>query len=68
MSIPDTESLDKAMKALLLMHMKDMKQREQVEILSRAGFKQSEIAALIGTTAKSVSVRLAEIRKTAKGK
>ena len=58
--------LPKTMKALLLGQLRDMKQREQIELLDRAGFGQSEIAALIGTTAKAVSVRLTEIRKAAR--
>jgi hypothetical protein len=46
-----------------------MKQRQQIAILDKAGFGQSEIAGVIGSTPKAVSVRLAEIRKEArKGK
>jgi DNA-directed RNA polymerase specialized sigma24 family protein len=51
------------MKALLLANIANMKQREQIELLSRAGFGQSEIASIIGSTPKAVSVRLAEIRR-----
>ncbi len=40
-----------------------MKQKQQIAILEKAGFGQSEIADLIGSTPKAVSVRLAEIRK-----
>jgi DNA-directed RNA polymerase specialized sigma24 family protein len=54
------------MKALLLALLRDLKQREKIELLDRAGFGQKEIALLIGTSAKAVSVRLAEIRKTAR--
>ncbi len=36
---------------------------ESVAVLSRLGLKPSEIAAIYGTTAKSVSVRLAESRR-----
>lgn len=58
--------LPKTMRALLLVQLRDMKQREQVELLDRAGFGQSEIAALIGTTSNAVSVRLAEIRNVSR--
>jgi DNA-directed RNA polymerase specialized sigma24 family protein len=57
------EELEKTMKALLLAEIGKMKQREQIELLSRAGFGQSEIAGIIGSTAKAVSVRLAEMRR-----
>jgi len=51
------------MRALLLASLGSMKQRQQIEILDRAGFGQSEIAEVVGSTSKAVSVRLAEIRK-----
>jgi DNA-directed RNA polymerase specialized sigma24 family protein len=44
------------------------KQRDQVALLARAGFGQTDIAEMLGTTSKAVSVRLAEIRKGAKDK
>jgi hypothetical protein len=43
-----------------------MKQKEQIAILDKAGFGQSDIAGVIGSTPKAVSVRLAEIRKEAR--
>ena len=58
--------LQKIMKALLLSQIGAWKQREQIALLDRAGFGQTEIARLLGTTAKNVSVRLAEIRKELK--
>ena len=58
--------LEKTMKALLLAQIKGWKQREQVELLDRAGFPQGRIALMLGTTSKSISVRLAEIRKEAR--
>ncbi len=63
---PESE-LQKTMKALLLAQIGGWKQREQITILDRAGFGQTEIARLLGTTPKNVSVRLAEIRKGGKG-
>jgi predicted transcriptional regulator len=56
------------MKALLLAQLGGWKQREQIALLNRAGFGQSDIAELLGTTANAVSVRLAEIRKEARGR
>ena len=60
-------TLDKTMNLLMLSALRGLGQRDQIDLLDRAGFGQSEIASLIGTTAKAVSVRLAEIRKARKG-
>jgi DNA-directed RNA polymerase specialized sigma24 family protein len=61
--------LEKTLKALLLVNLDSMKQKQQITILDKAGFGQSDIAEVIGSTPKAVSVRLAEIRKEArKGK
>lgn len=65
---PKTE-MEKTLRALLLVSLASMKQKQQIAILDKAGFGQSEIATVIGSTSNSVSVRLAEIRKEArKGK
>jgi DNA-directed RNA polymerase specialized sigma24 family protein len=55
--------LEKTLRALLLMSLESMKQKQQIAILDKAGFGQSDIAGVIGSTPKAVSVRLAEIRK-----
>lgn len=61
---PNKDSaLERTLKALLLVSLDSMKQRQQIAILDKAGFGQSEIAGVIGSTPKAVSVRLAEIRK-----
>ncbi|PYV53253.1 MAG: hypothetical protein DMG98_21545 [Acidobacteria bacterium] len=61
--------MEKTLRALLLVSLASMKQKQQIAILDKAGFGQSEIATVIGSTSNSVSVRLAEIRKEArKGK
>ncbi len=59
----ETPYLEKALSALLLTAMRQLGQKEQVTILSRAGFGQTEIARLLGSTPKAISVRLAEIRR-----
>jgi DNA-directed RNA polymerase specialized sigma24 family protein len=59
---PKTE-LDKTLRALLLINLASMGQRQRIAILDQAGFGQSEIAEVVGSTPKAVSVRLAEIRK-----
>jgi DNA-directed RNA polymerase specialized sigma24 family protein len=62
-------ALEKTLKALLLVNLDPMKQKQQITILDKAGFGQSDIAEVVGSTPKAVSVRLAEIRKEArKGK
>ena len=47
--------------------LRGMKQREQVDLMDRAGYGQNEIAAFLGSTPKSISVRLAEVRRARKG-
>jgi len=65
---PRTE-MEKTLRAMLLVSLDSLKQKPQIAILDKAGFGQSEIAEVIGSTPKAVSVRLAEIRKEArKGK
>ena len=59
---PNTQ-LEKTLRALLLVNLGSMKQKQQIAILDQAGFGQSEIAEVVGSTPKAVSVRLAEIRK-----
>lgn len=58
--------LEKAMKALMLTALRELGQKDQIDILDRAGFGQTEIADLIGTSSNTVSVRLAEIRRARK--
>jgi len=65
---PKTE-LEKTLRALLLVSLDPMKQKQQIAILDKAGFGPSEIATMIGSTSNTVNVRLSEIRKQArKGK
>jgi DNA-directed RNA polymerase specialized sigma24 family protein len=64
----DNQALEKTLRALLLINLQPMKQREQIVILDKAKFGQSEIAGIVGSTAKAVSVRLAEIRKETRQK
>lgn len=42
---------------------KELSQREQIALLSTAGFQPKEIAELIGTTRNTVSVTLAHMKK-----
>ncbi len=55
--------LEKTLRALLLVNLDSLKQKEQIAILDKAGFGPSEIAAVIGSTSNTVNVRLSEIRK-----
>lgn len=59
-------SLESTLRALLLVSLDSMKQRQQITILDKAGFGQSDIAEIVGSTSKAVSVRLAEIRREAR--
>ncbi len=61
-------SLHKTMKALLLAGLDGFKQKQQIEILDKAGFGRSEIAEIVGSTPNAVGVRLAEIKRGSKSK
>jgi DNA-directed RNA polymerase specialized sigma24 family protein len=58
--------MEKTLRAMLLVSLESMKQKQQIAILDKSGFGQSEIAEVVGSTPKAVSVRLAEIRKEAR--
>jgi DNA-directed RNA polymerase specialized sigma24 family protein len=66
--IPDDDDLVRALRLTALIALRGMKQREQVELLDRAGYAQKQIAQLLCSTPKAISVRLAEIRKATKSK
>jgi len=59
------DELRKVKRLLSILVTKGLKQREQIDALSRVGFSPKEIAELIGTTANTVSVTLAQMRKQA---
>lgn len=61
--VGDSPALEKTLLALLLASLRGLGQKEQIIILDRAGFGQKEIASVIGSTPKAVSVRLAEMRR-----
>jgi len=63
---PKDSALEKTLRALLLIKMDSMKQKQQIALLDKAGFGQSEIAQTVGSTPGAVSVRLAEIRREAR--
>lgn len=58
--------LQRISKLLVLIAMRDQSQKDQITVLSRIGFEPREIADLLGTTANTVNVTLARIRKEAK--
>jgi hypothetical protein len=56
-------NLEKTLRPLALVALEGWKQKEQVAPLDRAGYGQSEIAAILDSTPKAISVRLAELRR-----
>ena len=57
------EKLDTLIRLVAAGLMLNKSQREQIEMLSKAGFDTKDIAEQIGTTANTVSVTLTEIRQ-----
>jgi len=64
----ETSALEKTLRLLAILGLDGKTQKEQVRLLDKAQFGQSEIASLLGTSPKAISVRLAEVRKIAKAK
>jgi hypothetical protein len=57
-----------ALRLIGLNLLRGMKQAEQVDILDKAGYRQREIAQLLDSTPKAISVRLSEVRKARRNK
>ena len=57
--------LQKMVRLLSLIAVGGKKQRQQINILSKAGFQPKEIANLLGTTPNTVSVALNYLKKQA---
>lgn len=55
--------LEKSLRLLALAALEGKNQKAQVALLDKAGFGQTEIADLLESTPKAISVRLAEIRR-----
>lgn len=56
----------KLVSLLALMLVQERQQFDQIDLLSRAGFRPVDIATLLDTTANNVNVRLSERRKEKK--
>ena len=61
-----SQKLDSFIRLLAVSITLDRNQKEQIKLLSNAGFKPNEMAKVIGTTANTVRVTLAQIRKRSK--
>jgi DNA-directed RNA polymerase specialized sigma24 family protein len=65
----DTQAIVKELrhitKILIAFGTRGQKQREQIELLSNAGFEPKEISELLGTTPNTVRVTLSAIRRGA---
>jgi DNA-directed RNA polymerase specialized sigma24 family protein len=57
------EKLDSILRLLAVMATKDMRQRDQIALLSRAGLPPRDIADILGTSSNTVRVELVAIRK-----
>jgi DNA-binding NarL/FixJ family response regulator len=70
MSAEDTiaDQLGKIVRLLSLVVTKGLNQRDQIALLASAGFQPKQIAELIGTTANTVSVTLAQMKKQQAGR
>ena len=62
------EKMDQILRILAALATKDMKQREQIALLNRAGLQPKNIAELLGTSSNTVRVELVALRKVKGGK
>jgi DNA-directed RNA polymerase specialized sigma24 family protein len=60
--------LDLILRILAVLATRDMKQREQIALLSKAGLQPKDIATLLGTSSNTVRVELVALRKSKRGK
>jgi DNA-directed RNA polymerase specialized sigma24 family protein len=58
------DKLDQILHVLALIATKDMKQREQIALLDRAGLQPKNIAEMLGTSSNTVRVKLVSLRKS----
>jgi DNA-directed RNA polymerase specialized sigma24 family protein len=58
------EKLDQILRILVLNATRDVKQRQQIDLLDKAGFAPKTIADLLGTNANLVRVELVAVRKS----
>ena len=61
--LESTSDMEKTLRLLALIALDGKKQKEQIQLLDKAGFGQSDIADMLGSTPKAISVRLAELRR-----
>ena len=61
--VESTSGMEKTLRLLALIALDGKKQKEQIQLLDKAGFGQSDIADMLGSTPKAISVRLAELRR-----
>jgi DNA-directed RNA polymerase specialized sigma24 family protein len=54
---------DRTLRLLALVALCGRKQKEQIQLLDKAGFGPSDIADMLDSTPKAISVRLAELRR-----
>jgi hypothetical protein len=61
--VESTSGVEKTLRLLALIALDGKKQKEQIQLLDKAGFGPSDIADMLGSTPKAISVRLAELRR-----
>ena len=58
------EKLDQILRILVANATRGLKQREQIDLLDRAGFQPKAIAELLDTSSNTIRVELVKLRKT----
>jgi len=58
------EKLDQILRILVANATRGLKQREQIDLLDRAGFQPKAIAELLNTSSNTIRVELVKLRKS----
>jgi len=66
MNESDVKGIQRVLTALLLVQMNDMSEGDQVNLLIRAGWANSDIAQLCGVTENAIAIRKTRLKKSAK--
>lgn len=61
------EKVDQLLRVLAAMATRDMKQRDKISLLDKAGLQPKDIASLLGTSSNTVRVELVALRKVSRG-
>jgi DNA-binding CsgD family transcriptional regulator len=64
----ENSGIQKVLRALLLIQLKELTESEQVPLLIRAGWNNKEIAVALGVTENSIAIKRTRLKNGVKGR